>query len=158
MGHLEVFLLFLPIFNCFTSNCTKRREPSWWTRDNCGLPKMSFLLVFWPPSTFFTADFPLWLSSVSNNNVNEYLHIRICRGLSNVVLQVITSTLWGRWVNFILLNSKVSKTGLGALSNVLPVTQLWAWIYALGLQIPCSYCHILLLLICIHWSASKGAR
>lgn len=120
MGHLEVFLLFLPIFNCFTSNCTKRREPSWWTRDNCGLPKMSFLLVFWPPSTFFTADFPLWLSSVSNNNVNEYLHIRICRGLSNVVLQVITSTLWGRWVNFILLNSKVSKTRFGGLKQRSP--------------------------------------
>lgn len=30
---------------------------------------MSFLLVLWPPSTFLTADFPLWLSSVSNNNV-----------------------------------------------------------------------------------------
>lgn len=78
-------------------------------------------------STFFTVDFPLWWSSVSNNSVNnEYLHMRICKGLLNVLLQVITCTLGGRRLGRTVLYSKVSKTSLEALSNFLLITQPWA--------------------------------
>lgn len=89
---------------------------------------MDFLLAFWMSSAFFTVDFPLWWSSVSNNSVNnEYLHMRICKGLLNVLfLQVITCTLGGRRLGFIVLYSKVSETSLEALSNFLLITQPWA--------------------------------
>ena len=53
--------------------------------------------------------------------------MRICKGLLNVLfLQVITCTLGGRRLGFIVLYSKVSETSLEALSNFLLITQPWA--------------------------------
>lgn len=50
--------------------------------------------------------------------------MRICKGLLNVLfLQVITCTLGGRRLGFIVLYSKVSETSLEALSNFLLITQ-----------------------------------
>lgn len=43
--------------------------------------------------------------------------MRICKGLLNVLLQVITCTLGGRRLGFIVLYSKVSKTSLEALAT-----------------------------------------
>lgn len=160
LAYLEVFLLFLLFdFSVFsTLKVYQERSHNNRQETTVGCQKWLFYGCFWMSSTFFTVDFPLWWSSVSNNSVNTiFAYDRICKGLFKCSLTSYHLHT-GRQAYFSVLLSSIQKW----------VKQVWGlatffWSHSPELNLlcflalnPCSHCHVLLLLICIHWSASSS--